>query len=215
MNFNQLWTLMQEAITLQAPIDVQFHTVSTNQYYEGTWKIDDIKYRAIAATVERNLPGTNVPMNAFEVFFQSSTSPKSFSMDITGTAKAKAISAYNGLLIFIKQLIEKQIELQNPIEALVFLGSQDKMDILYDKFFKMFLGDKFKRLDAETIISNEAIQKVNKIKPTYKIQKHLQNAEEEHQERLDSYRQKAREERKNQRIQQNFANFFNVLRNRQ
>lgn len=213
MNFKEY---LHEAIALEnAPINVQFHTISPNQSYEGIWEVGGIKYRGIAATVERTLPGTNVPMNAFEVFFQSSTAPKSFSMDITGTAKGKATTAYNGLLIFIKQLIEKQIELQNPIEALVFLGSEDKMDILYDRFFKMFLGDKFKRLDPETVISNEAIQKINKLKPRYQIHKHLQNAEDQHQERLDSYRQKAREERKNQRIQQNFANFFNVLRNRQ
>ena len=194
MNFDELWQKMSEAIDPYDPAlesRIRFSPKLGGATYTGKWKVDgpegELRFVATAIKQLRNLPHTDQPMNSYGVLFEDKSSGET---TLTGRAGPAASTVYNGLLIFIRKVLEDQASRGTPVQALSFTEGEPDMKPLYERFFKMFLADKFVRYDEKTLISKEAVEEIKRLRPgqSDEIERQIRSAHEEQQRKIDDIR---------------------------
>ena len=191
MDFNTLWQKIHEAINLfdpQLESQIRFTSKYNNTMYLGKWKIDNIKYTATSVKQDMKIPHTNLPMNAFGILFEAQGEDNTPTVNITGQAGPKATTIYNGLLIFIRKVVEAQEKLGTPIQAFKFSAMEPEMMPIYERFFRMFLADKFVRYDDKLIISKDTISQMKSQNPEQSadIDMQIQSAHEKQQREIEN-----------------------------
>ncbi|NCA14756.1 MAG: hypothetical protein EBS89_11615 [Proteobacteria bacterium] len=169
MNFDELWQKISEAIDPYDPAlesRIKFKSMHSGALYKGKWSVDSpegdtLGFEATAVKQEKNLPHTSSPMNAFGVMFEA----KGGETTLTGRAGAAAATVYNGIIIFIRKVMDDQANRGTPVEALAFTAGEPSMLPVYERFVKMFLGDTFVRYDEKTLISKEAVERIRALSP--------------------------------------------------
>ena len=200
MDFKTLWQKIHEAINLfdpQLESKIRFTSKYNNSVYIGKWKIDDIKYTATSMKQEAKIPNTNLPMNTFGILFESQKENDVPTLHITGEAGAKATTIYNGLLIFIRKVMEAQEKLGTPIEALQFSAMEPEMMPIYERFFRMFLSESFVRYNNKLLISKKTIEKMKSHNPAQaeEIDLQIQSAQSAQQAEIERIRQQKTKQR--------------------
>lgn len=200
MDFKTLWQKIHEAINLfdpQLESKIRFTSKYNNSVYIGKWKIDDIKYTATSMKQEAKIPNTNLPMNTFGILFESQKENDVPTLNITGEAGAKATTIYNGLLIFIRKVMEAQEKLGTPIEALQFSAMEPEMMPIYERFFRMFLSESFVRYNNKLLISKKTIEKMKSQNPAQaeEIDLQIQSAQSAQQAEIERIRQQKTKQR--------------------
>lgn len=191
MDFNQLWQKINEAINIfdpQLESQIRFTPKYNNTMYIGKWKIDNIKYIATSVKQDTKIPNTNIPMNTFGILFEAQAEDNISTVNLTGLAGTKATTIYNGLLIFIRKVVEAQEKLGTPIQAFKFSEMEPEMKPIYERFFKMFLADKFLRYDDKLIISKQTIETMKQQNPeqAQDIDAQIQKAHETQQKEIEN-----------------------------
>jgi len=137
-----------------AQADISDIELSGDEFgYEYTWTFNDYKYAVYFEKITHpfELPdGTDVEANGYVVEFVGPRGTRP--TDLAGGASA---IIYKQMMLAIRKLIETQ-----KVDYLAFAGSVGKMDRLYDRFVKTFLGDRFTWYDVGILINNAFLDRI-------------------------------------------------------
>lgn len=80
----------------------------------------------------------------------------------SGTFGMQAFAAYSKILLAIKKCLESaERDDANSTEFLKFSGFEDKMNLLYDRFFRKHLADRYTRVDNYNYVRNDVLQRIH------------------------------------------------------
>ena len=84
------------------------------------------------------------------------------SWSASGNFGMQAFAAYSKILLAIKKCLESaERDDANSTEFLKFSGFEDKMNLLYDRFFRKHLADRYTRVDNYNYVRNDVLQRIH------------------------------------------------------
>lgn len=162
--------------------DINLIKVDWGYYYN--WNYNNIKYSVGFERVQEpfELPdGKEVEANGFILEF---VGPKGTRP--TDLAGDTSLVVYKKMMLAIRKLLETE-----NVDYFAFAGQTGKMDRLYDRFVKTFLGDRFTWYDSVILMNKEFLKLINLQHPSSmkSVEDKLSQTQQMRQQKLLSQKQ--------------------------
>ena len=119
--------------------------------YEYDFDVDGKRFTVYF--VQQHLPGSeannlpDVDLTGYEIIFQG---PKALAS--TNEMGTKASKVYSQVLLATRALLDQAKTSRHPAQFLSWSPAEPKMGLIYDKFYKRFLADKFTLVKPGTVV---------------------------------------------------------------
>lgn len=116
--------------------------------------------------------------------------------EASGKFGMEAFGAYGKILLAIKKCLESaEAEDPDSTEFLRFSGWDDKMNLLYDRFYRKHLAGRYTRVDNDNYVRNDVLQRVHGATGGASVQS-VARGQKEAEEWLDTIKKTNKEERR-------------------